>query len=163
MRRTVPRLLSLAFVVVLTATACSKSTPAASGSSSPTPAATQSGSGGSPSSSGGTIPIGDDSANDHGTKDVSGMSSVKVEQDNDSGFYFEPTVLQGTAGQQLTIQLENAGSLPHTFTIDDQNIDVELQPGGEQDVQVTFASTGAVEFYCKFHHSSGMAGELLVA
>jgi plastocyanin len=91
------------------------------------------------------------------------MTSTNVEQKNDSGFYFEPTVLQGTASQQLTIHLENKGTLPHTFTIDDQNIDVELQPGNEQDVQVTFASTGPVEFYCKFHRSSGMAGELLVA
>jgi plastocyanin len=176
MKRASARSIALVFAVVLIATACSKkATPQASGGSSSTPPATSSSSGGdisgggygngggSSSSGGSTIPIGDDNANDHGKKDVSGVSSVNVEQQNAPDFYFSPTVLTGSAGQQLTIHLENKGTFPHTFTIDDQNIDVELQPGDEQDVQVTFASSGAVEFYCRFHHSMGMAGELLVA
>jgi plastocyanin len=161
MRRTFPLWMTLAIAAALVATACSKSTPTATGAP-PTSPAVSSPSGSS--SGGGTIPIGDDTANDHGTKDVTGASTVTVEQHNDttSGYFFSPTVLSGSAGQTLTVHLENKGTLPHTFTIDAQNVSVQLSPGGEQDVQVTMPTSGTVEFYCQFHHSSGMAGELTV-
>lgn len=161
MQRTFPRVIALTFAVVLMATACSKSSPAAGGSSSSPPAATTSSGGGA--TGGGSIPIGNDTANDHGTTDVTGMTSVNVEQHNDSSYYFDPTVLSGTAAQKITVHLENKGSLPHTFTIDDQGISVELQPGEEKDVPVALPSSGVVEFYCMFHHGLGMAGELKVA
>jgi plastocyanin len=102
-------------------------------------------------------------ANDHGTATVTGQSSVNVEQHNTSQYYFDPTVLEGSAGQQITVHVENKGTLPHTFTIDAQQVNVTLQPGDEQDVQVTLPQSGAVEFYCSFHHGQGMAGELTVA
>ena len=159
MRRTFPRWMTFAIAAALVATACSKSTPTATGAP-PTSATSTSPSG----SASGTIQIGDDTANDHGTKDVTGASTVTVEQHNDStsGYFFSPTVLSGSAGQALTVHVENKGTLPHTFTIDAQNISVQLSPGGEQDVQVTLPTSGTVEFYCQFHHSSGMAGELTV-
>ena len=91
------------------------------------------------------------------------MTSVNVEQHNDSSYYFDPTVLSGSAAQKLTVHVENKGTVPHTFTIDAQSISVELQPGDEKDVQVALPSSGVVEFYCQFHHSLGMAGELSVA
>jgi len=171
MRRTFPRWMTLAIAAALIATACSKSNSGASGTTTTpaavttTPATATTSSSSSPSASGGgTFPIGNDTANDHGTKDVTGVSTVNVEQHNDttSGFFFSPTVLSGSAGQSLTVHLENKGTLPHTFTIDAQSISVQLQPGGAQDVQVTLPSSGTVEFYCQFHHSSGMAGELTV-
>jgi plastocyanin len=160
MKRTFPRVIVLAFAVALVASACSKAAPAASGGSSSAPATIPSG-----SSGGGTFPIGSDNANDHGTKSVTGVSTVNVEQHNDSdqGYFFEPTILSGSAGQTLTVHVENKGTVPHTFTIDAQNISVELQPGDEKDIQVTLPTSGAVEFYCMFHHGLGMAGELLVA
>ena len=42
--------------------------------------------------------IGSDKANDKGTTSVSGKTEFEVEMDN---FYFKPTVLMGTPGQQL--------------------------------------------------------------
>jgi plastocyanin len=159
MQRAFSRITILALAVVLMATACSKATPAASGGSSSAPATTPSGTGG------GTFPIGSDNANDHGTKSVTGASTVNIEQHNtsDQGYFFEPTILSGSAGQTLTVHVENKGTVPHTFTIDAQNISVELQPGDQKDIQVTLPTSGAVEFYCMFHHGLGMAGELLVA
>jgi plastocyanin len=151
--------------LVLMAAACSSSS--SSGSSAATtpgggvatsPASSPSGGG-----EGGTIQIGNDVANDHGTATVTGQSTVNVEQHNDSQYFFDPTVLAGSAGQQITVHVENKGSLPHTFTIDAQQVNVTLQPGDEQDVQVTLPQSGAVEFYCSFHHAQGMAGELTVA
>lgn len=93
------------------------------------------------------------------TVDVSSKSTFEVEQDN---FYFSPSTLQGTSGQQITLTIKNDGSSPHTFTIGSENISVTLQPGDQQDVKVTFPKSGSVAFYCEFHKSMGMTGELTV-
>jgi plastocyanin len=90
---------------------------------------------------------------------VAGKSSLKMSAEN---FSFTPATVDGTAGQKLTITLDNEGSVPHNFSIDDQNINVTLEPGDEQDIQVQFPQSGSVQFYCVFHKSSGMVGTLEV-
>ncbi len=115
---------------------------------------------GSGSASPTTMTIGSDTANVHGEADVSGTSSLEVEQDD---FYFGPTVITGSAGQAVTLEIKNEGTVAHTFTIDSLGIDVELQPGESKDVQVSFPNSGFTEFYCRFHRSSGMVGELTVS
>lgn len=98
-------------------------------------------------------------ANDHGTKAVEDNGKTEVELDD---FYFEPTVLEGKPGQTVTLELKNEGETEHTFTIDSQNVDQDLGPGEEAEVDVTIPKSGVVSFYCKFHKSSGMAGALAV-
>lgn len=98
-------------------------------------------------------------ANDHGTKVVEDNGKTEVELDD---FYFSPTVLQGKPGEKVTLELKNEGQVEHTFTIDSQGIDKDLQPGDEGEVTVTIPKSGAISFYCKFHKSSGMAGALAV-
>jgi uncharacterized cupredoxin-like copper-binding protein len=153
MRRSTVVLFAALSAVVLVLANCSSS------SSTSSPAA-----GASSSSSGaGTITIGSDQANDHGTEDVTGQSSFEVEADNDDGFYFKPTVLTGSANQSITLEIKNEGTTQHNFSIDAQNVDVTLDPGKSQEVDVTFPASGTVEFYCSIHRSLGMAGELEVA
>jgi plastocyanin len=96
-------------------------------------------------------------ANDHGTKTAS--NEIKVELDD---YYFEPTVIQGKAGQKVTLELDNEGSVEHNFTLAAQNIDQTIQPGEDAKVTVTIPKSGAVSFFCKFHKSEGMAGALVV-
>ena len=98
-------------------------------------------------------------ANDHGTKAVEDSGKTEVELDD---FYFKPTVLEGKAGEKVTLELKNEGNTEHSFTIDSQNVDQELGPGEEAEVEVTIPKSGVVSFYCKFHKSSGMAGALAV-
>jgi plastocyanin len=98
-------------------------------------------------------------ANDHGTKAVEDRGKTEVEMDD---FYFKPTVLEGKPGQTVTLELKNEGQTEHSFTIDSQNVDQELGPGEEAEVDVTIPKSGVVSFYCKFHKSSGMAGALAV-
>ena len=107
------------------------------------------------SSEGGTTTIGDVAANDHGTKDVSGESKVEVELDDD---YFEPTVLEGKAGERVTLELKNEGGSEHNLTIDELNIDQDVEPGDETELEVTFPDSGTLTFYCKYHRGQGMAG-----
>ena len=94
----------------------------------------------------------------HGTKDVSGETGkVEIELYDD---YFEPTVLKGTPGQKVELELKNEGDNPHTLTISDQSVDMEIQPGDEGEVDVTFPQSGQLEFVCKFHQGEGMIGAL---
>ena len=107
---------------------------------------------------GGSTTIGGMSAQLHGTKDVSGETGkVEIELDDD---YFEPTVLKGEPGQKVTLELMNEGNNPHTLTIADQNVDQEVQPGDEAEVDVTFPQSGELAFVCRFHESNGMVGAL---
>jgi len=121
-------------------------------------------SGGGSSSGSNKITIGSDQANDHGTQDATGKTTFEIGANNDSsGYYFNPTILQGSAGQPITLNIKNDGSVPHNFSITSMNVNVTLQPGASQEVKVTFPQTGTVEYFCSFHHALGMAGELSVA
>ena len=118
------------------------------------------GGGSKDSEEGTTTTIAGEQAESHGTKDVSSESGkVEIElYDN----YFEPTVLEGKPGQKVELELKNEGKAAHTFTISDQMVDKEVQPGDETETEVTFPQSGQLEFVCKFHKSSGMIGALQV-
>ena len=112
--------------------------------------------GGKSKSGGGKTTIAGVSANDHGTKSVSG-GSAEVELDD---YYFQPTVLKGKPGSLVTLKLKNEGSVEHNFTIDSQGVDKDLEPGKSAEVSVTIPKSGAIAFYCKYPKSMGMAGAL---
>jgi len=160
MRSTKPvAILALLMAIGLVAGACSKKSPTAAGGSK-TPTTETSSPEASPSeteSEGGQITIGSDSANDHGTKDVSGQSSVEVELDS---FYFEPTVIKGTAGAQIKLELSNDSTIVHNLSLTDQKVDQDVLPDQSMDVTVTIPQSGFVEFFCKYHKAQGMVGEL---
>jgi len=137
----IPTLLMLVLSLGLVAAACSSGNPSTS------PAPTTSGGATSPSQM----------VNDHGTKDLSGKAETSVELDN---FYFAPTVLKGTAGQKLKLELENESGTLHNFTLEAQNIDQDVEPGKKTEVTVTFSQSGSLQFFCKYHKALGMAGEL---
>jgi plastocyanin len=117
-------------------------------------------------STGGTIEVGSEAANDHGKEDLSGMSTFQLGM-GDVGPaefpFFSPTVLTGTPGQKVKLTLVNNGATPHNFTLVDQGIDQDVDVGGEGSVVVTFPQSGFLEFHCKFHSAQGMLGELKVA
>jgi plastocyanin len=153
MRRSTPLTISaFAAASLLLAGACSSS------SSSASPAAGGSASG----SESGKITIGSDQANDHGTEDATGKSSLEIEADNDEGFYFKPTILTGSTSQSITLEIKNEGTVPHNFSIESLGVDVTIDPGSSQEVDVRFPATGTVEFFCSLHRSLGMVGELEV-
>jgi plastocyanin len=91
---------------------------------------------------------------------VVGKKTFTIDQED---FFFSPNVLTGSAGQQLTLTIDNQGAATHTFTIASEHIDVTLAPGTQQTVKVTFPKSGSTEFLCRFHESMGMTGELQVA
>jgi len=152
MRRTAMFFLAALAMAAVVLTGCSSSS-----------SSTSAGTGGTSASGGAKITIGSDQANDHGTGDATGKSSFEIEADNDDGFYFKPTVLTGSANQKVTLEIKNEGTAEHNFSIDAQSVNVNIDPGSSQEIEVTFPASGTVEFYCSFHRSLGMAGELQVA
>ena len=105
-----------------------------------------------------TVTIGGQRVESHGQEDVSGESSIEFETDD---FYFEPTVLIGEPGQRITLDAFNEGDAVHSITIDEQQVDRDIQPGQEGvQVAVEFPGSGAVELYCKYHRRQGMVAEL---
>jgi plastocyanin len=92
------------------------------------------------------------------TKDVSSKSKATLEEELDDK-YFKPTFIKAKAGEKITFEVKNEGSLPHTFTSDDLSIDKQVDPGKSTKFTVTVPSDGAVfQFHCQFHASLGMIG-----
>ena len=153
MRTRLHGLAALALVLGLVGAACSSGSSSSSGGESPSaePSASASAEGGS------KVSIGGEEANNHGSKDVSSESEVDLEADD---FYFSPTILTGSPGQELKIDVENEGNATHNFSITEQSVDQDIAPGEKQEVEVTFPQSGELVFFCKFHRSSGMLGEL---
>ena len=109
---------------------------------------------------GGSITVSGQKANDHGSQDVAGESELDLELDD---FYFAPTVLTGSAGETLTLHLENEGSTEHNFSLTDQGIDQDVEAGEKAEVSVTFPDSGTLVFFCKYHQNMGMRGALRVS
>jgi plastocyanin len=148
-------LLSIVATLGIISAACSSSS--SGGAASPSASASASASGGAM----GTITVNGEKANNHGSKEVSGASSLELEADNEGNdYYFNPTVLTGKSGQKLTITVKNEGDTTHNFSLDQEHINQDVQAGKEITVSVTFPKSGDLEFYCAFHRSLGMIGEL---
>lgn len=103
---------------------------------------------------------GGETANFHDEADVSGEDSIELELDDN---YFEPTIMTGEAGQEITLELFNEGGNIHNFSVTEQNISEDLEEGGKQEVKVKFPESGALKFFCQYHQELGMRGELKVA
>jgi plastocyanin len=75
-------------------------------------------------------------------------------------YYFTPGQVVGAAGKKITIALTNTGSVEHNFTLDQQSVSKDVEPGENAEVTVTVPSSGALTFYCKYHRARGMTGQL---
>ena len=96
--------------------------------------------------------------NVQGNKDVSKKADAELDMELDN-FYFGPTFVKAKAGQTVTLELENEGSAPHTFTSRTLDVDEEVSPGDSTTVEITIPSSGkAFRFFCRFHEGSGMQG-----
>lgn len=86
------------------------------------------------------------------------------EEDGDSGAqeqtasieafdnYFEPTSFQFEPGAEVTLTLENGGSVAHSVTAPDLDLEIEAQSGDTVDSTFSVPSeVGTFDFYCKFH------------
>ena len=92
-----------------------------------------------------------------GTATVS-SGSISVEADD---FYFNPTFINAKPGTQVTIEVKNEGSAPHTLTSSQLGVDRQIAPGQSASVKITVPANGFAEFHCRFHSGSGMRGAIV--
>jgi plastocyanin len=95
----------------------------------------------------------------HGARRVVDGETIEMEMDED---YFGPTVLKGSAGATVTIELENEGIRTHNFSVPSQGIDLNCGVRARDEVEVVFPRSGLLAFTCKFGATSGMRGALVV-
>jgi plastocyanin len=72
---------------------------------------------------------------------------------------FEPADLTVASGTEL--QLSNEGQAPHTFTVQGNGIDEEVEAGQSSSVTIDLEA-GDYDFVCEFHEAQGMTGTLTV-
>jgi plastocyanin len=75
-------------------------------------------------------------------------------------FSFSPQTVKGKPGQKVTLELKNTGTVEHNLTITSQGINRDVGAGKTATVEVTIPQSGTVAFYCKYHKSQGMTGQL---
>ena len=145
-------------VLVVLATACASDSSTVPGSGSPSPVAT---SPGSSSGGGGGTGYGHggygSGGGGGGSGGGGGTSTMTVTQAN---YTFSPSTFKVASGDTITVK-NSTPSTPHTFTIDGQNVDVEVSPATSQDVKIDLPA-GTYPFFCRFHQAEGMTGTLTV-
>ena len=126
---------------------------AACGSSSPY--------GGSPANSsaapstGGPVVVNGQPINDGGAFDATQHRVVTVQAEN---FRFTPSVITGTPGEVLTLEITNPSATKHNLTQADQKVNADLDPGAHATVTLTVPASGQLVFTCEYHAKAGMAG-----
>lgn len=75
---------------------------------------------------------------------------------------FAPSMLEIATGEEVTIMVRNNGVNPHTFTIDELDVDTGVLNGGDT-AEVTFTMPDEeVEYYCTVHGRAIMSGTISV-
>jgi plastocyanin len=77
-----------------------------------------------------------------------------------SGFAWDKTQLEMTAGSEVKVEVTNDDSAPHSFTFQEASVDQTVDGGENATVTFTAPDAGEYQFRCKFHGS--MTGTVTV-
>jgi plastocyanin len=100
-------------------------------------------------------------AQDAGCEDATtGEAEVTLTQNDNS---FSPDCLIVLGGQGL--ELVNQGANRHNLTIEGTDVDLDVEPGDTTRTEAIggIVEPGSYEFFCTFHQSFGMDGEITVS
>lgn len=105
---------------------------------------------------------GGDEGEDEGGDDGDGGGATLSLQGKE--FEFIPNTLSAPADTEVTVQLENVGTIEHDFTVDEANLTV-LVPATETGSGTFELPAGTYTFYCSVpgHREAGMEGTLTVS
>jgi|Tabmets5t2r1_1033131.scaffolds.fasta_scaffold27922_2 plastocyanin len=70
-----------------------------------------------------------------------------------SGFAWDKTSLDMTAGAQVSVEVTNEDTAQHSFTFDEASVDEVVAGGEDATASFTAPAAGEYEFRCKFHGS----------
>jgi plastocyanin len=96
------------------------------------------------------------SSNDNGSGGGGGAAADVTMTVKD--FQFDPSTVNVSSGE-TTIEITNTGAVEHSFTLDDNSVSQDIQPGETQTVTVNV--TADAGFHCKYHPTQ-MTGTLKV-
>jgi plastocyanin len=74
--------------------------------------------------------------------------------------FFEPSTLNLKAGQEVTVEITNAGNTPHDWTIDEPSVSTGVMAAGDVANATFTVPDDDVEFVCTLHR--GMEGTIKV-
>jgi plastocyanin len=86
-----------------------------------------------------------------------GDADVSVSLNN---YLFDPGTVEVSRGDVVAVRNGNTRT-PHTFTVVDEDVDLELAPLATETTTIDLAP-GTYELICRFHESLGMTGTLKV-
>lgn len=91
---------------------------------------------------------------------ASGKAEVTVRMVDDE---FAPACLTVLGGQGL--KLTNRGANLHNFSVEGSDVDIDIPPGETVRTQAIggAVSSGTHVFFCEYHRSGGMEGEITVS
>lgn len=76
---------------------------------------------------------------------------------------FGPGTISARVGQQLQLNVTNAGQFPHSFTIDGVVDTGQLSQGQSRQLSFTPTQAGTLTFYCTVHGRAVMSGTVNVS
>ena len=100
---------------------------------------------------------GDDDDDDGGSASSSG-TTISVTAENTK---FSPTTLTGKDGEKVTFELDNKDDIEHNLTIEDLDVDKDVE-GGETGKATATLKAGTFTFFCEYHPQQ-MRGTLTVS
>lgn len=103
---------------------------------------------------------GDDGGGGDGDGDGGGATTLSVSA---SEFAFDPATLSAPADSEVSVTVENVGTIEHDLTIDEANLKVAA--AATETASGTFTlGAGTYTFYCSVpgHREAGMEGTLTV-
>jgi plastocyanin len=86
-----------------------------------------------------------------GTTAAAGGGGENEFQLTASGFAWDKTSLEMTAGTEVKVEVTNDDQAPHSFTFDEASVDQTVAAGEDATVSFTAPAAGSYEFRCKFH------------
>jgi plastocyanin len=86
--------------------------------------------------------------------DVSGDRTMAI-----ADFAFDPDTLEVPSGQEVTVQITNDDDVEHSFTLDDDSVSQDVEPGDTQ--SVTLNLTEGIGWHCEYHPQ--MTGTITVS
>jgi len=88
-----------------------------------------------------------------------GVVNIEVEADD---YYFDPRNITIPLGSVVRLTISNEVRAPHTFTVSEYGIDVNVNPGMSQTISFTANRAGVFRIICRYHVNLGMVGWLIV-
>ena len=82
-------------------------------------------------------------------------------KDENGDYAYDPEEITEDAGKTVKFALTSQGEF-HTFTVDDLDIDLEVEAGDTQSLTFTFDEPGSYDLICIPHESLGMVGKIIV-